>query len=138
MVLRSLIGRNGTRSAPLVGVAIVTGSCCNPHMPPFDAEAKRVVAQAVAESGVSAEVREVPATRAFFGVGVPRRVLAEVLRLMNEEGKVGLPAVLVSGEVVSYGVPTVESVRAALERAAGPRPETETGPAAAAPRTAKE
>lgn len=138
MVLRSLIGRNDAPSAPRVGVAIITGSCCNPHMPPFDAEAKRVVAQALAESGVSAEVREVPATRAFFGGGVPRHVLAEILRLMNEEGKVGLPAVLVNGEVISYGIPTVQSVRAALARAAGPRPETQTGLASAAPSTTKE
>lgn len=138
MVLTSRIGRSDAPSAPRVGVAIVTGSCCNPHMPPFDAEAKRVVAQAVAESGVSAEVREVPATKAFFGVGVPRHVLAEVIRLMNEEGKVGLPAVFINGEVISYGIPTVECVRAALERAVGQRPETQTGLASAAPSTAKE
>ena len=103
-----------------VAIAIITGSCCNPHMPPFDAEAKRVVDQALSETGMAAEVHEVPATRAFFGGGPLRTVLLEVMRLMNEEGTVGLPAVVVDGQVVSYGVPTVETMKAALLRIAAP------------------
>lgn len=82
-----------------VGVVIITGSCCNPHMLPFDAEARRVIAQAIAESGIRAEVKELPATGAFFG-GAPT-VMRKVIAMLNEEGRIGLPAVLVNGEVVS-------------------------------------
>lgn len=99
---------------------IITGSCCIPGMQPFDAQARRVVEQAIAESGVAAELRDLPASNAMFG-GAPRDVMARLLAMLNEEGRIGLPAVLVDGEVVSYGVPTVEAVRVTLLKAAAPR-----------------
>ncbi len=102
------------------GVVIITGSCCIPGMQPFDAQARRVVEQAIAESGVAAELRDLPASNAMFG-GAPRDVMARLLAMLNEEGRIGLPAVLVDGEVVSYGVPTVEAVRVTLLKAAAPR-----------------
>ena len=112
-----------------VGAVIITGSCCIPGMRPFDDEAHRIVQEAIAGSGVSAQVRELPASSAMFG-GVPKTVMAELMRMLNEGGQIGLPAVLVNGEVVSYGVPNVETVTAALLRAAG-----RTTPASATPET---
>lgn len=112
-----------------VGVVIITGSCCIPGMRPFDDEAHRVVREAITGSDVSVQVRELPASSAMFG-GVPKAVMAELMRMLNEGGRVGLPAVLVNGEAISYGVPGVEIVTAALLRAAG-----RIAPASATPET---
>lgn len=101
-----------------IGVVIITGSCCIPGMRPFDEEAHRVVRQAIAESGVTAQVKELPASSAMFGAA-PKTVVAELVRMLNQGGRIGLPAVLVNGTVVSYGVPAVEAVTAALMEAAG-------------------
>lgn len=120
MPLRTLLQRRGAPERAAVGsttVVIVTGSCCIPGMRPFDAEARRVVEQAIAEEGVPASVRELPASSAMFG-GAPKTLMAELIRMANEGGRIGLPAVLLNGEVLSYGVPAIEQVRAALRRAA--------------------
>ena len=126
MPLTSLLHRGGRAAqGPGIGVLIITGSCCIPGMRPFDQQARRVVEEALAQSGVSAQVKELPASNALFG-GVPKTVLAELMGMLNEGGRIGLPAVLVNGEVVSYGVPSIETVSAALLEAAG-RPATAAG-----------
>jgi hypothetical protein len=54
--------------------------------------------------------------------------------MLNEGGRIGLPAVLVNGEVISYGVPSIEIATAALLQAVGraapaaETPETPAGP----------
>ena len=53
------------------GVVIISGSCCIPGMAPFDEQARRVVDQAIAETGVAAQVRMMPATTAYMG-GAPK------------------------------------------------------------------
>ena len=115
-----------------IGVVIITGSCCIPGMLRFDQEARRVVEHAIARTGVSAQLKELPASNALFG-GAPKQVLADLMRMNNEGGRIGLPAVLVNGEVISYGVPSIETVTAALLQATGraalaaETPETPTG-----------
>ena len=101
-----------------VGVVIITGSCCIHGMRPFDEQARRVVEQAIAQAGVPVQLKELPASNALFG-GVPKQLLAELLRMNNEGGRIGLPTVLVNGEVISYGVPSVETVTAALLQVTG-------------------
>ncbi len=71
-----------------VGVIIISGSCCIPGMAPFDEQAKRVVEQAASE--------------------------AEVITEFNQSGRMPLPAVLINGKIVSYGVPQVEDIKKAL------------------------
>jgi len=85
-------------------------------MAPLDEQARRVVEQAIAETGVAARLTIMPATTAYFG-GVPKEVMA---RLMSdsESGRLGVPAILVNGGAVSYGVPTVEQIKSALLGAA--------------------
>lgn len=58
---------------------------------------------------VKAEIKLVPATQAFFS-GSLRKVINELM-LMSNQGKLGTPAVLINGEVVSYGVPTLETIK---------------------------
>jgi hypothetical protein len=93
-------------------------------MAPFDERARQVVAQAIAETGVAAQVRVMPATTAYFG-GAPREVMAQLVSGYNQAGKVGLPAVLVNGKAVSYGVPTLEDMKSALLQASVVEPTKE-------------
>lgn len=101
-----------------IGIVIVTGSCCIPGMVPLDEEARRAVEQAVSETGVSAQVKAVPASNAMFGA-VPVRVMTEIMSEMNQTGRMPLPAILINGEIASYGVPDVEQIKSALLQAAG-------------------
>ncbi len=98
------------------GVVIISGSCCIPGMAAFDEQARRVVDQAIAESGVAAQVKVMPVTTAYAG-GAPREVMAKLISSFNNAGQVALPVVLINGKAVSFGVPQVEDVKAALLQA---------------------
>ena len=114
------------RSEPKQGrplsVVIITGDCCIPGMAPLDAEAQRIVDAAMIETGVSAEVHIIPASKAMFGA-LPPSVLREVSTRFNESGVVPLPAVIVNGAIVSYGVPALESMKSILDGSRNDDPE---------------
>ncbi len=95
------------------GVLIISGSCCIPGMAPFDEQAKRIVEQAISEADVKVQVKVIPASTAYFGA-VPKEVITKIMTEFNQSGKMPLPAVLINGEVVSYGVPKVEDLKTAL------------------------
>ena len=101
-------------------VIIISGSCCIPGMAPFDEQARRIVDQAIAETGVVARVSVMPATTAYFG-GAPREVMTHLVSLSNQD-QLGLPAVLVNRKAASYGVPALEDLKLALLRAADVNP----------------
>lgn len=96
-----------------VGIIIISGSCCIPGMAPFDEQAKHVVEQAISETDVKAQVKIIPASTAFFG-GVPKEVMTKIITEFNQSGRMPLPAVLINGRIVSYGVPQVEDIKTAL------------------------
>jgi hypothetical protein len=98
------------RDEPEVAVLIISGACCIPAMAPFDEKARQVIDQAIAESGVAAEVKVMPATHAYYG-GVPRKIWAQLL-VAFQWGHT--PAVLLNGKPVFYGLPNIEAVKAAL------------------------
>lgn len=95
-----------------VGVVIISASCCIPGMAAFDEQARKVVEQAIAETGVAARVEVMPATKAYFG-GAPKEVMARLMSDSNQ-GKLSVPAILLNGKDVSYGVPELEDLKAAL------------------------
>jgi hypothetical protein len=96
-----------------VGVVIISGRCCIPGMAPFDEQAKRIVEQAASETEVKAQVKVIPATTAYFW-GVPKDVMNKTITEFNQSGRMPLPAVLINGKVVSYGVPKIEDIKTAL------------------------
>lgn len=104
---------NFRRNDSQVGIVIISGSCCFPGMAAFDEQARRVVEQAVSETGVVAKVKVVPASSAMFG-GVSKDILNKLMSDYNLTGKVGLPAILINGKAISYGVPEVEKVKSEL------------------------
>lgn len=95
-----------------VKVIIISGSCCIPGMAPFDEAAERVVKQVVGDLRIEADVRVVPASNAMFGA-LPKKVMNRLIKEANT-GKMPVPAVLVNGEIVSYGVPAPEALKEAL------------------------
>lgn len=103
-----------------VGVIIISGSCCIPGMAPFDEQAKRVVEQAASDTEVKAQVKVIPATAAYFG-GVPKEVMNKIMAEFSQSGRMPLPAVLINGKVVSYGVPQVEAIKTALLQTMEPK-----------------
>lgn len=109
-----ILGSRRRRSQ--TNVVIITGSCCIPGMAPFDEQAQRVVEQAISETGVAAQARVIPASNAMFGA-VPMKVMKTLMAESNA-GRMPLPAVLIDGAVVSYGVPTVDDFKSALVKAA--------------------
>jgi len=96
-----------------VGVIIIIGSCCIPGMAPFDEQARHVVEQAVSETDIKAQIKIIPASTAFFG-SVPKEVMTKIIAEFNQSGRMLLPAVLINGKIVSYGVPQVEDIKTAL------------------------
>jgi hypothetical protein len=96
-----------------VGVIIIGGSCCIPGMASFDEQAKHVVEQAISETDIKAQVKIIPASTAFFGA-VPKDVVAKIITEFNQSGIMLLPAILINGKVVSYGVPKIEELKTAL------------------------
>ncbi len=96
-----------------VGVIIISGGCCIPGMAPFDEQAERVVEQAASEIDVKTQVKVIPASTAYFGA-VPKEVMTKIIAEFNQSGRMPLPAVLINGKVVSYGVPQVEDIKTAL------------------------
>ena len=95
-----------------VGVIIISGSCCIPGMAPFDEQAKDAVEQAVSETNIKSQVKVIPVSTAYFGA-VPKEVMTKIITEFNQSGRMPLPAVLINGKIVSYGVPQVEDVKKA-------------------------
>jgi hypothetical protein len=80
----------------------------------FDEQARRIAEQAISETNIVAKVIVIPATKAFFGA-IPRKIVTDLITMANN-GKIGFPAVIIRDEVVSYGVPRLEDVKAALHK----------------------
>ncbi len=99
-------------SGPPVSVVIISAACCMPGMAPLDEQARRIVEQAISETGVEAQVKIMPATTAFFG-GVPKHIMAELVNLSQSE-RLPVPAILINGKPVSYGIPELEHLKSAL------------------------
>lgn len=95
-----------------VVVVVVSGTCCMPSMAPFDEQARKVIEQAISETGVEARVHMMPATKAYFG-GIPPQVMGHLVSSF-QRGQMPIPAILIDGKPVSCGVPKVDDVKAAL------------------------
>lgn len=99
-------------SQPGVSIAIISAACCMPGMAPLDEQARRIVEQALTETGVQGQVQIVPATKAFFGA-VPRSVMAELIQ-RAQTGELPVPAVLIDGKAVAYGLAELKDFKSAL------------------------
>lgn len=103
-----------------VGIVIISGSCCIPGMAPLDERVRRLVDQAVSETGVRARVGIAPAATAMAG-GLPPEMVSQLFRDFSQSGRIGLPAILIDGKAISFGLPGVETLKTALLHAAEAR-----------------
>ncbi len=97
-----------------MNVVILSAVCCYPGMATFDEQAKKVIEQAIEETGVGAEIKIISAATALYSGSVPKHVMTTLMSKFsrNETG----PAILINGEVISYGVPQLEDMKAALKK----------------------
>jgi hypothetical protein len=80
-----------------------------------DERARRVIEEAASQVGVKVQLEVMTMTSAYYSA--PRDVRR---RLMGEfaGGGINVPAILIGGKAVSYGVPSLEAMKAALLDAA--------------------
>jgi hypothetical protein len=100
-----------------VTVVLVSGACCFPPLKAFDDQARRIVDAAIATTGVPTRVVSMSSSQAYYG-GLPKAIAEAGKNKKDELGISMFPVVLVNLEPVSYGVPTLEAVVAALNKAA--------------------
>ena len=112
------MGLNFSKKNNKVGVAIITASCCFPGVAPFEDQAKRIVEQAVTESGVDAEVKVLPVSSYYNSI--PKDVVPKLIADYNQ-GKISAPPILIDGKAVFYCVPKIEEMKSALLQAAEAR-----------------
>lgn len=105
------------RNETPVGIVIITGSCCIPGMSPLEERTRQVLEQAITKTGVIAQVKLLPVTTAYMG-GAPQEVIAQLIGKYNQSGQIGLPAILINGKAISFGVPEIGQIEAALLQAA--------------------
>ncbi len=104
---------NSQQNNAKVGIVIISGSCCIPGMAPLEERARHVLERAISETGVACQVKTMPATTAYMG-GAPKEVIAQLMDQYNQTGQIGLPAILINGKAVSFGVPDVQQIKTAL------------------------
>lgn len=102
------------QTKPKTTIILLSAACCMPGMAGFDAQAEKIVRQAIIETGADVRFETVPATKAFFS-GRLRKIINELMVMANQ-GKMGVPAIIINGEVVSYGVPTLETMKETLNK----------------------
>jgi hypothetical protein len=110
-------GKETTRD-PRVGVAVISVSCCYPSLAQFEEKAKRIIEQAIAESGVDAQLRVLPVSS--YANSIPKEVIPKLVADYNQ-GKISAPAILIDGQAAFYGVPKLEEMKTLLRQAAEAR-----------------
>ena len=95
-----------------LGIVIISAACCMPGMAPLDEQARRIVEQAISETGVKAQVKVMPATTAYLG-GVSKQIMAELIN-RAQSGQLPAPAVLINGKAVAFGLAELENFKTAL------------------------
>lgn len=110
--------RQGADSA--VGIVLISGTCCNPSLAITDGKARRVIEEAAAQTGVEVRVEMMTMSSAYYSApnDVRRRLMGDFAG-----GSISVPAILIGGKAVSYGVPSIEVMKEALLRASNQKKE---------------
>lgn len=104
--------KNASKEAnSAVGIIVISGTCCNPNLKFVDNQALNVIKQAAAETAVEVSVKMMTLSSAYYSA--PKDVRQ---KLMGDfaAGRMDVPAILVDGKAASYGVPSLEDMKAAL------------------------
>ena len=95
-------------------ILILTAACCFPSQAAIDQQAKNIIEQASSETGIPAQVSIVPGSTAIYSKTLSRQV-KNILMSKFSRNELG-PAILIDGEIVAYGVPKLEEMKAILEK----------------------
>ncbi len=101
-----------TKSEEVI-ILLVSGGCCIPGMAALDQQAQQIIDQALRETRIAAQVRTLPVSSALQG-GIPAEILKETGLAINPANLMRLPALLINGKLISFGVPELEQVKSAL------------------------
>lgn len=93
---------------------IVSAACCYPGLAGLDDQVKSILEQSSSEIGALIDVKIITASTAMFGGVIPKPILNTLMNKFrqNETG----PAVIIDGEIVSYGIPKPEELKAILKK----------------------
>ena len=94
-------------------VLLVSGACCVPQMAIPDQQAEKIIQQALAETGITAQVRKLTISSALRG-GIPAEVLNALGVKVDPSNLMRLPGILINNKLVSFGVPKLETIKNAL------------------------
>jgi hypothetical protein len=100
-----------TPSEPII--LLISGTCCFPQMAGLDQQAKKVINQALEETGIKAQVRTVTASSAVQG-GIPLEILKTSGLAADVSNIMRLPAVLINNRLISFGIPKLDEIKNAL------------------------
>lgn len=98
-------------------ILILSAACCFPRQAAIDDQAKKLIEQVTQEMGIPADISVVPGSAAIYSKALSQSVKSTLMQRFsrNELG----PAILLDGEIVSYGLPKPEELRAILGKAQG-------------------
>ncbi len=106
-----------TESSEVI-VLLISGRCCFPGMAVLDQQAEQVIHQALTETHISAQVRTVLISSVVQG-GIPPEILNQIKGALQPANLMRLPALLINGKLVCFGVPELDQVKSALRLAQG-------------------
>ncbi len=103
-------------------ILLISGSCCSPQMYSVDEQARRVIDRALAETGATARVQTLMISSALRGE-IPAEILQEIGISADLSIIQRLPAILINGKLLAFGVPELDAVKSTLlQILAGARP----------------
>ncbi len=94
-------------------ILLVSGSCCMPWMAIRDQQAQQVIQQALNETQTSAVVKALPVSSALQG-GIPPEILQGMDLQAQRANLSRLPALVINGKLIGFGVPGLETVKSVL------------------------
>ncbi len=101
-----------TETAEVI-ILLISGKCCFPGMAVLDQQAQQVIQQALAETHISAQVRTVLISSVVQG-GIPPEILNQIKGALQPANLMRLPALLIDGKFICFGVPELDQVKSAL------------------------
>lgn len=94
-------------------ILLISGACCMPQLAGLDQQAQQIIHQALKETSISAQIRTVTISSVAQG-GVPAEIVKEIQDSIGPNNPLRLPALLINGKFVSFGVPKLNQIKSAL------------------------
>jgi hypothetical protein len=99
-----------------MNIVILSAACCNPVFAAFDEKAQKIIELAIKETGVEAEIKLISATTAMYSSAVPKHVMTDLINKFTRGDSESVPAILINGQVISYGTPQLEDMKTILNK----------------------